>query len=303
MRQNDFFHGQKAVVLTAVLFFLAPLVYAQTEGESDLELILAGDSTLFYCLQEAPADGLPVIWYEEPGIAALVFEGTDVWSDALASSIVISFAGAEVLYGLDNIAHALATTSWIYTEGSYELLYEFRGGESGTAAAVRNIVVRTCDVGTEGEEVVEGEPVEGEPVEGEPVEGEPVEGEPVEGEPVEGEPVEGEPVEGEPVEGEPVEGEPVEGEPVEGEPVEGEPVEGEPVEGEPVEGEPVEGEPVEGEPVEGEPVEGEEGEDEGCGCAGFEVGLGGVLLGGLTLLALWIGSMLLGRPVWPPIDF
>ena len=112
-----------------------------------------------------------------------------------------------------------------------------------------------------------------------------------------------EPVEGEPVEGEPVEGEPVEGEPVEGEPVEGEPVEGEPVEGEPVEGEPVEGEPVEGEPVEGEPVEGEEGEDEGCGCAGFEVGLGGVLLGGLTLLALWIGSMLLGRPVWPPIDF
>ncbi|HPX87023.1 MAG TPA: hypothetical protein PKZ59_10095, partial [Candidatus Hydrogenedentes bacterium] len=247
MRQNAFFHGQKAVVLTAVLFFLAPLVYAQTEGESDLELILAGDSTLFYCLQEAPADGLPVIWYEEPGIAALVFEGTDVWSDALASSIVISFAGAEVLYGLDNIAHALATTSWIYTEGSYEvlygldniahalattswiytegsyeLLYEFRGGESGTAAAVRNIVVRTCDVGTEGEEVVEGEPVEGEPVEGEPVEGEPVEGEPVEGEPVEGEPVEGEPVEGEPVEGEPVEGEPVEGEPVEGEPVEGE---------------------------------------------------------------------------------
>ena len=62
MRQNAFFHGQKAVVLTAVLFFLAPLVYAQTEGESDLELILAGDSTLFYCLQEAPADGLPVIW-------------------------------------------------------------------------------------------------------------------------------------------------------------------------------------------------------------------------------------------------
>ncbi len=259
-------------ILVPVLLCLLLSGAVQAYGQTVIEL--AGPQEM--CIEWAPpekADDLPPIWYDEPGLSRLLVDGVDIWNpETMSEAVTVTFESEGVvydIYNLKSIGAGLAVyTDWIYNLGTYTLNYTY----GDAAPVVRTLVVsESC--------------------------------EPVEGEPVEGEPVEGEPVEGEPVEGEPVEGEPVEGEPVEGEPVEGEPVEGEPVEGEPVEGEPVEGEPVEGEPVEGEPVEGEEGEDEGCGCAGFEVGLGGVLLGGLTLLALWIGSMLLGRPVWPPIDF
>jgi hypothetical protein len=367
-------------------------VFAQSEGESSLELILAGDLTLYYCEEEAPDPIFPPVWYEDSGVEALLYEGTDIWTESLLEYLSISISGIDALYNVDTIGAALAATSWIYTEGHYSLDYHFVDTDHGSVTATRTIVVEDCSVEGEAPEVegetpevegetpevegeapevegetpevegeapevegetpeVEGEtpeiegeeaePVEGEPVvpiEGEPVE--PVEGEPVEPsegepvEPVEGEPVvpiEGEPVEPvegepvEPVEGEPVE--PVEGEPVvpiEGEPVvpiEGEPVEPvegepvEPVEGEPVvpiEGEPVE--PVEGEPVEpveGEPVEpvegeaaaveGESEEEPPVGCTGQEIGFGGLLLVGLTLLSLWIGSLFFDRP-WPPVN-
>jgi hypothetical protein len=207
-------------------------------------------------------------WYEEPGLS-------DPSLNNLVSITISGDEDAADVYSLETIAAAVNATNWIYTVGTYEIVYEY-----DEATATRTVNIVDCPI----------EPVEGEEVE--PVEGEEVE--PVEGEDVE--PVEGEDVE--PVEGEDVE--PVEGEDVE--PVEGEDVE--PVEGEDVV-EPVEGEDVV-EPVEGEDtVDPEEGEDEddASGCAGFEIGLGAVLLGGLTLLALWIGSMLMGGPVWPPVNF
>jgi hypothetical protein len=311
-----------------LLLCLTPAFAATGEGETGeptMVLLLSegtfsdgtpsGDSTVYHCAKKPEdamdSEGLPILWYEEPGIDKYVTNNGLVldWQTSNNQSVTVMLYNASQLltkvddvyqkYGWDEFPQAMAETDWITTPGTYELRYEYPVPSTGWAyTATRTIVIEEC-TGSEGEEPeVEGEAPE---VEGEEPE---VEGEAPE---VEGEEPE---VEGEApvVEGEEPE---VEGEPVEGEEIV-DPEEGEeiidPEEGEeivdPEEGEeivdPEEGEeivdPEEGEeiidPEEGEkPVtEGEapEPEDKG-GCGGCKGSSGGKSGDGALLQSLQKG--------------